>query len=162
MSVPLGLDAKVYRLTTGTRATWGTADSENFHEGAAPGNLTEIGDVRSVSYSQSKTRADISKRGLNYRRQKGALIDLEVTLEMIFDPANANHIHLADSFAGRTTIALAILSGDKATVGVEGIWADFEVMDMEKGEELEEGQIYNFTLVPGDSSVDPELVRVTS
>lgn len=159
----IGVDGKVYYLTTGTRATWGTANSDGVHEGAAPGNLTEISNVADVVMPIEKERSEITRRTHGgWKAYKGTLKDVEIELSMLHKPTAADYIAMQKAFLTGGTIALALLDGGKATTGSTGLWADFEVVAMNKGEEIAGAQTMNFTLVPGDSAVPPEWVEVTA
>jgi hypothetical protein len=57
MGAKLGLDAKVYRLTTGTRATAGSATA-GVVTAAAPANLDEVTCVQNVTWELTKGSAD--------------------------------------------------------------------------------------------------------
>ena len=61
MSTKLGMNAKMYYLT-GTRATWGAADADGIHGGAAPSGLTELGNVRDVTLNLEQGEADVTTR----------------------------------------------------------------------------------------------------
>lgn len=157
------MDAKMYFLSTGTRVTWGTADSDGIHEGAAPSSLTELDNVRDVSLNLEVGEADVTTRGNNgWRAFEPTLKDGGVEFEMIHDPADAGYAALLGAWLNGTTIALAVLDGDKATADVTGLWADFKVMNFSKTEPLEEGQKVSVTVKPGKSDVAPEWVRVTA
>lgn len=169
MGAKLGLAGKVYRLSTGTRASWGAADSDGFNAGPAPSNLDEIIQVKNITRTIEKGEADASIRGHN---GWGAVLSTlkrgEVQLEMVYDDADADMIALHKVFnssvgaTANTTIGLAVLTGDKATVGVRGLWADFEVLHIENSEPLEEAQMVTITVKPSaNTSVAPEMVKVT-
>jgi hypothetical protein len=162
MSTELSLNAKAYYLSTGTRATWNATVTGGFHVGSAPSNLTEITLAKDVSYKHSVEKVDVSTRGDNgWKIFKAALADLELTITMPYDPANAGVLAFEKALRNRTVIALAILSGAKTAAGADGIWADFTVLRKEKNEQLADAQNVSFTVKPGDSSVPLEKVRVS-
>ncbi len=162
MSTPLGLDGKIYRLTTGTRATWGAADSNGFHAGAAPTNLDVIDAVKDLNFKITKGKADMSKRGgLGWAQKRGTLKEATLELKCLWDNTDTDLAALLKAFIGNTSIALAVLDGDKATSGTQGLWADFEVFDLNKDEPLVEGQMMSFELEPADTAVTAEWVKVS-
>lgn len=162
MGATLGLNARLYRQTTGTRATWGTATA-GIHIGGAPSNLDAVDSVKNVSYNLTKGRADVSTRGnLGWVAKLGALKDGSFTIEAVWDTADADLVALVSAWVTNANVALALLDGDKATAGTMGIWADFQVMDLNKGEQLVEGQMMTITVEPGYSAVPPEVVKVGS
>lgn len=162
MAAKLGLNAKAYRLTTGSRATWGTADANGMNAAAAPSNLDEITNAKDVKLSLEKGSADVSVRGNNgWAAKLGTLKDASVEISMVYDPADTDYLALMAAWLNNTTLACAILSGDKATSGTQGLWADFEVTKFDKDEPLTEGQMITFTLQPGLSTVAPQWVKVS-
>lgn len=159
----LGLDGKVYYLSTGSRASWGTHNADGIAEGGAPANLTEIDIVRDVTIGASKGEADVScRRASGWRLTKGTLKEGELSFETIHDPTDAGFAKLMGAYLNNTSIAMAILDGDKAVAGSTGLWADFDVIGFEKGEPLEEAQVVSWTLKPTYSTVAPEWVKVTA
>jgi hypothetical protein len=163
MPAPLGLSAKLYRLTTGTRATWGAADANLLHAGPAPANLEEIGNVRDLTITLDKGEADVTTRAnLGWRANKATLKDGGIEWQMVYDETDTDVLALLKSWIGGTSIALAALSGASTVVGVTGLWADFEVFKFEKGEELENAQMVSVGVKPTYSLVAPEWVKVTA
>lgn len=161
MSIKIGLEAKSYRLSTGTRLTWGTANADGMNAGAAPGNLDELGNIGTVDYTIDDGAADVSVRaGNGWKAEIPTLSSGSFNLTFKHDPADPDVIALIASKLKRTTIALAILDGDKATAGTMGIWADFRVFTIAKGEPLEDAQTIVFTVRPTASAVPPEWVKV--
>lgn len=161
MSALLGLNAKAYRLTTGTRATWGAADANGINGGAAPANLDPMDQVKDVTINIESGDADVSTRGNNgWKANLQTLNDASVEISMVYDPADADYIALLGAFLKKTSIALALLDADKATSGTQGLWADFMVTSIKKGEPLEEAQMVDITVKPALSSVAPQWVKV--
>jgi hypothetical protein len=159
--VKIGLEAVVYRLTTGTRATWGAANADGMNAGAAPGNLDEMANVSDVTGNITKGAADVSVRGNNgWAAERATLKRASYDIVMKHDPADTDFIALMKSWINNTGIALAILNDDKLTAGTQGIWADFEVFDMAKSEPLEDAQTVTFTVRPTLSAVPPEWVII--
>jgi len=163
MALSLGMNAKMYFLSTGTRATWGTADGDGVHEGAAPGNLTEMGNVRDVTLNLEQGEADATTRTNNgWRATEPTLKEGSVEFEMVWDHADPAFVKFFKAWLNRTVIACAALDGDKAVADVEGLWADFKVISFTKNEPLEDVQLVSVTIKPAYSAVAPEWVRVTA
>lgn len=158
-----GMDAKAYYLSTGTRATWGTADSAGVHQGSAPANLVELTNIKDLSLNLDQGEYDSTTRGnAGWRATEPTLKDGSVEFEMEYDATDAGFTAILSAWLNRTAIAMAILDGNKATATVMGLWADFKVTGFSKVEALEEGQKVSVTLKPTYSTVAPEWVRVTS
>jgi len=162
MAVKIGLEGVVYRLTTGTRATWGTADANGMNVGTPPGNLDACNNVSDVSYTINKGAADVSVRGNNgWAAERATLKRASFDITFKYDPADTDFVAFMKSWIMNTTIALAILDDDTAVSGTQGVWADFEVFDAAKGEPLEDAQTMVFTVRPTLTLVPPEWVKVT-
>lgn len=162
MGAKLGLAAKLYRLTTGTRASWGTADANGFAAAPAPANLDEITNVQDLNWSASDNEANVSTRGNNgFEATLPALTSLELTFNMVYDSADVDFLALMKAKIGKTSIACAAIDGDKAAVDNLGIWADWHVFTVQKAEELQEGQKVDFTLKPALTSVAPQYIKIT-
>src|SRR4051812_27026069 len=111
MSASLGLSAKMYRLSTGTRATWGAVNSTTgIHEGvAAPSSLDEVTNVKDLSLNLEKSEADVSTRGNNgWRARLAALKDGGVEFGMIWDPSDTDCVAFLTAWLKGTNIACAI------------------------------------------------------
>lgn len=162
MAAKLGLAAKLYRLSTGTRATWGTANVDGIHEGAAPASLDEVGNVRDLTLNLDKGEADVTTRGNNgWRARLATLKDGGMEFQMVYDETDVDVAAFLGSWLNNTPIALAALSGASDVVGTQGLWADFDVFRFEKGEELENAQMVTVGVRPTYSAVAPEWVEVT-
>jgi hypothetical protein len=59
-----------------------------------------------------------------------------------------------------TSVALAGLDGDKATVGSQGFWADMEVMEFTREELITKEMIAKVKVSPTASAVPPQWVEV--
>ena len=154
----LGFNAKLYRAT-GARSTWG-AKVNGAATGAAP-TLDEVANVKDVTVPIEKVQADVTTRKAGGDKvTKGTLRDVSIEFDMVNDPLDADLDAIQTAFLTDVTIPLAFLDGDKATPGTEGLWADFEVVKFERGEELENAQMIKIGVKPGWSNVAPEWVRV--
>jgi hypothetical protein len=68
----------------------------------------------------------VSVRGNNgYAALLPTLSTVEVKWSMVYDPTDTDLIALLAAFIGKTTLAMAVLDGDKAVAGNIGFWADF-------------------------------------
>ena len=153
MSFVIGFDAKLYYLTTGTRATWPGS--------GAPANLDEVPNVRDLTLNLSKTEADVTTRGgAGWRQIIAALKDASVEFEMVYDNADADFTAFQDSFINNTVIPCAVLDGGSATAGTQGLWADFMVTGFEQQQPLDGAVMVRVTIKPTYSSVAPEWITV--
>lgn len=161
MSAKLGLDAVAYRLTSGTRASAGSATA-GVVTASAPASLDPITCIQNVTYSINKGSSDVSTRGnAGWGADLATLKRADYHLECVYDPADADIVALVGALLTNSVMAFYIASGDKATSGTQGLWADFQVHGLDKREPLEEGQMVEFTLKPTLTDVPPEWLKIT-
>lgn len=162
MAAKLGLDGKIYYLSTGTRASWGTVTG-GVAQAPAPSNLTVIEAVRDITLTIEAGEADVSTRGNDgWKAILATLKGASLEVKAIWDSADTALAAVLTAWLTNATIALAVLDGAKETVGTQGFWADFMVLSVTKGEALEEGQTMDFTIKPTLSAVSPQWVKVTA
>ena len=126
MAINMSLDAKLYRGAAGSTAS------------------TEVNTCKDVSLKMKKGEAKISSRASRWALVKGALKEAEFDVEFNSD---ANDVHLQamiSAFVSDTPLAFKI--ADKASG--QGLDADFEIMEMDDEQKLEEGVVIKFTFKP--------------
>jgi hypothetical protein len=126
MAINLSLDAKLYRGAAGSTAT------------------TEVNTCKDVSLKIKKGEAKISSRASRWALVKGAMKEAEFDVEFNSD---ANDVHLQaiiTAFVSDTPLAFKI--ADKQSG--QGLNADFEIMEMDDEQKLEEGVTIKFTIKP--------------
>lgn len=146
MSVKLGLDAKMFR-NTGTYATpvW-----------------NEIKNVRDVTLSLETGEADATTRGNNgWRATVATLKDGSVEFDMVWDAADDDFTALRDAFLNKTALDMAVMDGDIATSGSQGLRASFMITNFSRNEPLEEAITASVTVKPTYSANPPEWMTVT-
>jgi len=145
MSHRLGLDGKLYR-NTGDYASpvW-----------------VEISNVKDVSLSLEKGEADVSSRANNgWKATVGTLRDGSVEFEMIWDSEDPGFAAIKDSYFLDTPIELAVMDGDVAVSGSQGLRASFSVLNFSRNEPLEESMTAQVTVKPTYSEHPPEWMEV--
>lgn len=162
MQITLGANAKAYFLNTGTRATWGAVDAATgLHTGAAPASLTEITSLVDVKIGTGGVSTEATTRGNgNTEAFDYGLEKYSVTLMIRFSKTDAGRAAIAKARASRTGIAMAFLSGDKATAGEEGFWGDWMIDDDSADQPLADGQTVAITLKPWSGSAISPVERV--
>jgi len=141
MAVKLGLDAKLYR-NSGTYAlrTW-----------------NELKNAKDVTLNLEAGEADASRRGSGgWRETLMALKDGSVEFELVYDNADAEFTALKDAFFNGTTVELAVMDGDIATTGTQGLRATMSVVNFSRNEPLEEALTVSVTVTPAPSANPPE------
>ena len=146
MANKLGMDAKLYYLSgTNARVAW---------SGSGQAGLTVIGNVTSVTLNLEKGEADVTTRGNGgWRATLGTLKDGSVEFEMVWDTTDAAFTAVQAAWAAGSTLAFAVLDGLVTTVGSQGLWADFSVLNFTREEPLEEAIKAKVTIKPAYSSV---------
>ena len=145
MSVKLGMQAKIYRNT----GTW-----------AAP-TWVEIGNVKDVTLNLETGEADVTTRGnAGWRATLGTLKDASVEWEMVWEPADAEFTAIKDAFFGGTSVDLAVMDGDIAVTGTQGLRAEFSITAFSRSEPLEEAVTVNVTAKPAYSANSPTWMVV--
>jgi len=160
MSGKVGLDCKLYYLSTGDRASW-DGSTDTIVSGSAPANLTEIDITRDVTLGLEKTEVDGSARDSTFEQVLTALKKAPVEIQIRWESGSAFNA-FRDAFFNDTQIALAVLDGASDTVGSCGLWADFEVLSFKRTETLEGLVVADITCKPGVSDVKPQWVTVST
>lgn len=139
MSSIISLDGKWYRNT-------GTYGSPTWNE---------IPNVRDVTVPLEKVKADVSSRASKYRMSRGTMRDLNITLSMIWDPADADMDALLQAWLNDSSLDMVFLDGSSATTGSQGPRAHWEVFKFERAEQLEEGMMVNVEIAPTHNVSEP-------
>ena len=146
MSLKLGLEAKLFR-NTGDYATpiW-----------------VELENVKDLTLNLEAGEADVTTRGnAGWRATVATLKDGSIEFEMVWDTADAGFTAIKDAFFNNDTIELAVMDGDIATAGSQGLRAMMSIINFSRNEPLEEGITVNVTAKPTYSANPPEWLEVT-
>ena len=126
MAINMSLDAKLYRGAAGSTAT------------------TEVNTCKDVSLKMKKGEAKISSRASRWALVKGAMKEAEFDVEFNSDSSDLHLQAMITAFVSDTPLAFKI--ADK--VSGAGLDADFEIMEMDDEQKLEEGVTIKFTIKP--------------
>lgn len=145
MAVKLGLDAKLYR-NTGTHA--------------APA-WNEVKNVKDVTLSLEAGEADVTTRAnAGWRATVATLKDGSVEFEMVWDTADDDFTAIRDAFLNHTAIEFAVMDGDIAAAGSQGLRAACAVTNFSRNEALEEAITVGVTVKPTFSANPPVWMTV--
>lgn len=137
MAGRLGLKCKLYR-NTGPRnvPVW-----------------VELRTARDVTLNLEKGEADLSSRGTGgWEAVVFTLKKAGLDLELVYDPEDAGHAALLDSFLNDTLIDTLVLDGPVTTPGSQGLRADMGVGKFSRKEPLVQGVTVDSNLKPIYSS----------
>jgi len=141
MSIPLGLNCKLYR-NTGTYATpvW-----------------DEITGARDVAINLNADEADVTTRGGGgWKAILQSLNDASLDVEIPWDSADADMTAIRSAFIARTSIEVAAMDGDISVSGAEGFRATVAITKFERSEPLNGPAMVSITLKPTVSANAPE------
>lgn len=145
MAVKLGLDAKLYR-NTGTQPApvW-----------------NEIKNVRDATLSLEAGEADVTTRGnAGWRATVATLKDGSIEFEMVWDTEDDDFGAIRDAFLNHTALEFAVMDGDIATAGSQGLRAACAVTNFSRNEALEEAITVSVTVKPTFSANPPVWMTV--
>jgi len=140
MSHVLGMNCKMYRCATLL------SDPANL---PADATWIEVPNVRDLTLNLEASEADITSRNNSgWRAIVAALKEGSVETEIVWDTSDANFTALQQAFLNNTEIAIAVMDGDIATVGSQGLVANMTVSSFSRSEPLEEATMASVTLKP--------------
>jgi hypothetical protein len=119
----LGMNAKIYIGETGDEVA----------------DMSVMDNCSDVTLSMDRGEADITTRAnQGWRSMVGTLRECSVEFKQIWKPGDANFESIKDAFLNSTTVELAVLDGDKDTVGSQGPKGSFSITGFKRNEPLEE------------------------
>ena len=145
MTIKLGMEAKLYR-NTGTYAlpTW-----------------VEMINVKDLTLNLEASEADVTTRGnAGWRATIAALKDGSIELEMVWDTADADFTAIQQAFFGNTDLEFAVMDGDVASSGSQGLRATMAITNFSRSEALEEAIGVSVTAKPTYADNAPEWMTV--
>ena len=145
MGIKLGMEAKLYHNTgTFIAPVW-----------------AELVNVKDVTLNLEKGEADVTTRGNGgWRAMAGTLKDGSVEFEMVWDTQDAGFTAIKDAWFNDTALEVAVMDGDVAITGSQGLRATMEVFSFSRNEPLEEAVTVNVTLKPAYSANPPQWMVV--
>src|SRR5512137_1633351 len=117
----LGMNAKLYYGAAGATAT------------------TEMGNVKDVTLTLEAGEADVTTRANSgWRATAPTLRECTTEFEMVWKPGDTGFEALKTAFLNATTVGMAVLTDDKATIGAEGPRGNWSITNFTRKEPLEE------------------------
>lgn len=146
MALKLGMAAKLYFKAGGV---------------AAAGQWSELTNVKDVTLSLETGEADVTTRAnAGWKATVATLKDGSVEFEMVWDSADAGFTGIKNAFFGNLAIGLAVMDGDLAVAGSQGLQADFSITQFSREEPLEEAILVKVQAKVTYSTTAPNWVTV--
>lgn len=145
MTIKLGMEAKLYR-NSGTYAapTW-----------------VEMINVKDLTLNLEAGEADVTTRGnAGWRATIAALKDGSIEFEMVWDTGDADFTAIQQAFFGNTDLEFAVMDGDVASSGSQGLRATMAITNFSRSEALEEAIGVSVTAKPTYADNPPEWMTV--
>ena len=174
MAIRLGLEGKLYYapvLQPGTNTPAVTQPTQVVPFPAAGGPagtdaLVELDLVRDVTLNLEKAVSDVTtRRGVGFRQNAATIADGSVDFQMIWDDADDGVRNVVYCWRNNINLITGAFDGDitDATVGyrIQGIYGEYTVTNVTRGEELEEGMTADVTLALAIAPNPPEWVDRT-
>ena len=145
MGMRLGMEARLYR-NTGDYAipVW-----------------TLLPNVKDLTLGMETAEADVTTRAnAGWRATIATLKDGSIEFQMVFDDTDASFTALRDAFLNSTPVEMAVMDGDIAVSGSEGLRASFSVTNFNRTEALEEAITFAVTMKPTYSANAPAWLTI--
>jgi len=125
------------------------------------GSWLELTNVKDVTLNLETGEADVTTRGnAGWRATIGTLKDGSVEFEMVWDTEDAGFSAIKDAYFDNAKIGFAVMDGDIAASGSQGLQADFSITNFSRKEPLEEALAVSVTAKPTYSDTAPQWVTV--
>lgn len=122
----------------------------------------ELGNVRNVTLSLSKSDADLTTRKANgWKTSVAGLKEAAIEFDMVWDPTDAGFTAIQTAFMTDTPLAVMVLDGAKTVAGSQGLKADVMVMNFSREEPLEEALTAKVSIKPTYSATAPSWYTAT-
>lgn len=145
MATRLGIKCKVYYGAAGSQAS----------------TLLKL--VRDATLGLERSEHDASvKDAEDWEQVVAGIKKAPFEFEILYDPADTGFLALRDAWLNNTPIALLILDGLKATVGSQGLDADFAVLKFERGEPIDGLMTIKCSVKPTLSSRAPAWTTIAA
>ena len=155
MAVLAGINGVLYRSTNG-RTTWPggpTSSTTPYFFGTAPNTLVACNQVHNLKSPRSLSESDISVRASEFDLALATSKKVEVQFDMPYDPSNSDVAFFQTAFDYGTGNSVACAVFDSAiTTGVQGIWADWTVIDFSITQDRDKHQVAEVKIKPTNAT----------
>src|SRR5262245_37856757 len=119
-----------------------------------------IATCRDVTLDMSRGTADLSRRGSTWRRNRGTLKEGTVSMEIIYDTADAAYDKLSAAFLAGTIVDITLADGTLPTGPAEYFRSEYEVTGFSRNEPLEDAVTISVELTIAATVNEPNFVTV--
>ncbi len=138
MAIVLGLDAKLFRGTAGSRAA------------------TEVTNVKDLTLNLESGEADVTTRATKgWKASVATLKEASLEFSILYDPDDPDFAAFQSAYFGNTPLALFVSDGQDTAHGLD---ADFSITAFSMEQPLEEAISVSVTAKPTASERAPEWV----
>lgn len=138
MAIVLGLDAKLFRGTAGSRAA------------------TEVTNVKDLTLNLESGEADVTTRATKgWKASAATLKEASLEFTILYDTEDADFTAFQAAYFGNTPLALFVSDGQDTAHGLD---ADFSITAFSVEQPLEEAISVSITAKPTASTRAPEWV----
>ena len=138
MAIVLGLDAKLFRGTAGSRAT------------------TEVTNVKDLTLNLESGEADVTTRATRgWKASVATLKEASLEFSILYDPSDADFAAFQTAYFSNTPLALFVSDGQDTAHGLD---ADFSITAFSMEQPLEEAISVSVTAKPTASTRAPQWV----
>ena len=138
MAIVLGLDAKLFRGTAGSRAA------------------TEVTNVKDLTLNLESGEADVTTRATKgWKASAATLKEASLEFTVLYDTEDADFTAFQAAYFGNTPLALFVSDGQDTAHGLD---ADFSITAFSVEQPLEEAISVSITAKPTASTRAPEWV----
>ena len=138
MAIALGLDAKLFRGTAGSRAA------------------TEVTNVKDLTLNLESGEADVTTRATKgWKASAATLKEASLEFTILYDTEDADFTAFQSAYFGNTPLALFVSDGQDTAHGLD---ADFSITAFSVEQPLEEAISVSITAKPTASTRAPEWV----
>ena len=145
MGIRLGMQGTLYR-NTGTYAmpVW-----------------AELSNVKDVTLNLETGDADVTTRNNGgWKASIATLKEASIEFELVWDTSDAGFTAIQNAFFTNGSVELAVMDGDIATAGSQGLRATMSIMNFSREEPLEEAMKASVTCKPTYAANAPQWLVV--
>lgn len=121
--------------------------------------------TRDINLPMTADELDDSSRDSRYKKYLSGMIDLSVTFQMRYHSGNADHTDLVNKFFDQDVFEVAVMDGDIATPGNQGVRCYVQLFSAGLTLPLADNTLVDFAMKPAyfeeGGEVDPEWYVVS-